>query len=203
MQARVNRTFRAALQKAALCVPDGIGVLWAGRLRGWPLRERVAGSDFVPRLASEAARQGWRIFFLGAAPGVAEQTAEILKRRNPGLRVAGCYAGSPARAEEDEIVARIQRTHADIVLVAYGAPKQDLWLARNLARTGAVVGVGVGGAFDFIAGLTRRAPRWMQNLGIEWLYRLINEPWRWRRQLVLPHFAALVLFKRDTLKRDL
>ncbi len=200
MKARSDAPFRATLQRAALCIPDGIGVLWAARLRGKRLRERVAGSDLVPQLSAEAARQGWRIFYLGAAPGVAEKAAAILAARYPGLIVVGCYAGSPAPEEEDDIVARVRASQADVLFVAYGAPKQDLWLERNLARTGAAVGVGVGGSFDFIAGVARRAPRWIQRIGLEWLYRLAREPWRWRRQLALPQFAWLVLTGRDAPK---
>jgi N-acetylglucosaminyldiphosphoundecaprenol N-acetyl-beta-D-mannosaminyltransferase len=197
MKARRDPNFRATLCRVALCIPDGIGVLWATRLRGKKLRERVAGSDLVPRLAAEAVQHGWRTFYLGAAPGVAEKAAAILAARYPGLNVAGCHAGSPAPEEEDDIAARVRAARTDILLVAYGAPKQDIWLDRNLARTGAAVGIGVGGSFDFIAGVSRRAPRWMQRLGLEWLYRLAREPWRWRRQLALPHFAWLVLTGRD------
>jgi N-acetylglucosaminyldiphosphoundecaprenol N-acetyl-beta-D-mannosaminyltransferase len=197
MKARADSAFRAALNRAALCVPDGIGVLWAVRLRGRRLRERVAGSDLVPLLSAEAARRGWRVFYLGAAPGVAERTAEILAARHPGLPVAGCYAGSPAPEEEDGIVARVRAARTDLLFVAYGAPRQDLWLDRNLARTGAAVGIGVGGAFDFVAGVATRAPRWVQRLGLEWLHRLACEPWRWRRQLALPAFAWRVLTGRD------
>jgi N-acetylglucosaminyldiphosphoundecaprenol N-acetyl-beta-D-mannosaminyltransferase len=202
MQARVDSDFRAVLNRAALCVPDGVGILWAGRRHGVRLRERVAGSDLVPGLATQAARYGWRVFFLGAAPGVAEETSALLQQRNPGLLVAGSYAGSPVVEEEDEIVARIRASRADIVFVAYGAPKQNIWLDRNLARTGAVVGIGVGGAFDFITGRARRAPLWIQRIGLEWLHRLVYEPWRWRRQLVLPKFALLVLLGRDGGSRD-
>jgi len=197
MKARADMQFRAVLNRIALCIPDGIGVLWAARMRGTRLRERVAGSDLVPRLAAEAATRGWRIFFLGAAPGVAEKTADILSRRNAGLQVGGCYAGSPALDEEDAIVERVRASRADLLFVAYGAPKQDLWLDRNLARTGATVGIGVGGSFDFVAGISHRAPRWVQRLGLEWLDRLIREPWRWRRQLALPHFVWLVLTRQD------
>lgn len=197
MKARRDANFRATLRRAALCIPDGIGVLWAARMRGTKLRERVAGSDLVPLLSAEAARRGWRVFYLGAAPGVAEKAAAILAVRYPGLNVAGCYAGSPAPEEEEAIVARVRASRADILFVAYGAPKQDLWLDRNLARTGAAVGIGVGGSFDFIAGVSRRAPRWIQRLGLEWLYRLAREPWRWRRQLALPQFAWLILTRQD------
>ncbi|MBN1486305.1 MAG: WecB/TagA/CpsF family glycosyltransferase [Anaerolineae bacterium] len=197
MGARKDSTFRAALQRAALCVPDSVGVLWAAKYKGHPLRERVAGSDLVPQLAQVAAQRGWRIFLLGAAPGVAEKAAAILTVRNPGLQVAGCYAGSPSPDEAAEIVARIRASAADIIFVAYGAPKQDLWLDKYLSQTGAAVGIGIGGAFDFIAGVSQRAPVWIQRLGLEWLHRLITQPWRWRRQLALPHFVALVLLGRD------
>ncbi|MDF1515464.1 MAG: WecB/TagA/CpsF family glycosyltransferase [Anaerolineae bacterium] len=197
VRSREEPQFRAALQKAALCIPDGIGVLWAARWQGTPLRERVAGSDLVPRLSQEAARTGWRVFFLGAAPGVADQTARILTARFPGLTVAGTYSGSPAVEEDDDIVSRIQASQADLLFVAYGAPNQDLWLSRNLVRTGAWVGIGVGGSFDFITGLQKRAPSWVQNIGMEWLYRLVREPWRWRRQLALPRYVWLILRASD------
>ena len=197
MRARDDAEFRACLEQASLCIPDGIGVLLAARLRGCRLRERVAGSDLVPRLAREAAAQGWRVFFLGAAPGISEETAARLLKAYPALQIAGCYAGSPHPDEDDDMVERVRAACSDLLLVAYGAPKQDLWLRRNLHRTGAAVGIGVGGSFDFIAGAARRAPRWAQRLGLEWLVRLIWEPWRWRRQLALPKFVWLILLGRD------
>lgn len=197
MRARQDIDFEAVLNRAALCIPDGIGIVWAARLRGSPLRERVTGSDLVPRLAREASEHGWRVFFLGAAPGVAQTAASILAKRHPELQIAGCHAGSPAPEEEAEIIKKVKETRADLLLVAYGAPKQDLWLARNLKYTGATVGIGVGGSFDFLAGVSRRAPRWMQRIGLEWLHRLIQEPGRWRRQMALPRFAWLVLTGQD------
>lgn len=196
MAARRDPAFRAVLERADLCLPDGVGITLAARYLGRPLRERVAGVDLVEALAARAARDGWRVFFLGAAPGVAERAASVLAARHPSLTVAGTYAGSPRREEEDHIVQQVQEAKADVLLVAYGAPAQDLWLARNLVRTGAKVGVGVGGAFDYIAGVVPRAPRWMRRVGLEWLYRLIRQPWRWRRQRVLPLYAILVLLSK-------
>ncbi len=149
MRARQDAGFEAVLRRAALCIPDGIGIVWAARLRRSALRERVAGSDLVPRLAREASEHGWRVFFLGAAPGVAQAAASILAGRHPGLQIAGCHAGSPAPEEEAGIVRRVKEARTDLLLVAYGAPKQDLWLARNLEHTGAAVGDRVGGSFDF------------------------------------------------------
>jgi N-acetylglucosaminyldiphosphoundecaprenol N-acetyl-beta-D-mannosaminyltransferase len=193
MEARRNAAFRAVLDAADLCLADGIGLVWAARRLGRPLPERVTGSDGVPLIAERAARAGWRIFFLGAAPGVARVAAGRLAQRYPGLQVAGAYAGSPADADAPAIIARIRAAQPDILFVAYGAPKQDLWIAKHGAAAGVPVMMGVGGSFDFIAGVQKRAPAWLQRLGLEWLYRLMTQPWRWRRQLALPRFAWAVL----------
>lgn len=196
MAARRNPPFRRVLEQASLCVPDGTGVLWAARRQGTPLRERVAGVDLVERIAERGSEHGWRIFFLGAAPGVAERAAKLLADRYPGLKIAGCYAGSPRPEEEDAILSQVQAARPDVLFVAYGAPRQDLWIARNQARSGVPVAVGVGGSFDFIIGESRRAPQWVQRTGLEWLHRLAREPWRLRRQMAIPHFMALVMLKR-------
>ena len=193
MAAGRDPIFSVVLERAALCMPDGVGLLWAARWLGHRLPERVTGSDGVPLIAERAAEKGWRLFFLGAAPGVAEQTAAILSARYPGLQVAGTYAGSPVAEEEEAIVGRVNAANADILLVAYGAPKQDKWIARNLPRLRVGVAMGVGGSFDFISGKAVRAPTWMRRLGLEWLHRLMREPWRWRRMVALPRFALAVL----------
>lgn len=194
--ARRDAGFRAVLNAAALSLPDGVGVLWAGRFIGRPFKERVTGVDTVQRVVALAAHKGYRLFFLGAAPGVAERMAAILKERFPGLKVAGTHAGSPRPDCEESIVSLVSVTRPDVLFVAYGAPQQDLWIARNLERLGVPVVMGVGGAFDFIAGEVRRAPAWIQRLGLEWLHRLWREPWRWRRMLALPGFVALVMRAR-------
>lgn len=196
MAARHDLPFRRVLEQASLCVPDGTGVLWAARRQGTPLRERVAGVDLVERIAERGSERGWRIFFLGAAPGVAECAAKLLAERYPGLKIAGCYAGSPRPEEEDAILSQVQAAQPDVLFVAYGAPRQDLWIARNQARSGVPVAIGVGGSFDFIIGEVRRAPQWVQRAGLEWLHRLAREPWRLRRQMAIPHFMALVMLKR-------
>lgn len=196
MEAQRNPEFRVVLHEAHLALPDGAGLLWASRLLGRPLRERVTGSDTLPLLAQMAARRGYRLYFLGAAPGVAEKAANVLRAANPGLKIVGAYAGSPARDEEDAIVARVVATRPDFLFVAYGAPRQDLWIHRNLTRLGVPVCMGVGGTFDFIAGVAVRAPLWMRRAGLEWLHRLWREPWRWRRMLALPRFALAVWRQR-------
>lgn len=197
MIARRDPIFSQILARADLCVPDGVGLLWASRFLGSPIPERVTGSDGVPLIAGRAAEKDWRIFFLGAAEGVAARAAEILGLRYAGLQVAGCYAGGPSEAEEDAIVAMINDSAADILFVAYGAPQQDKWIARNLPRLEVKVAMGIGGSLDFIAGVVPRAPRWMRRYGIEWLYRLIRQPWRLRRMSRLPRFVLAVLRERD------
>lgn len=197
MEARRNRAFREVLEQADLCIADGVGLLWAARRQGRPLPERVTGSDGVPLIAERAACCGWRLYLLGAAPGVADRAARVLADRYPGLQVVGTYAGSPSDEDAPEIVARIRRSAPDILLVAYGAPRQDLWIARHRDAVGVPVMMGVGGALDHIAGVRRRAPRWVQRLNLEWLFRLITQPWRWRRQLALPRFVWAVLTERS------
>lgn len=189
MIAQSNKQFNTVLANAALKIADGIGVVLASHILGHPLKERVAGVDMVMHMARIAQENNLRIFLLGAAPGVAERTAEILEEKNPGLKIAGTYAGSPRPEEEETICAIIEKVKPHILLVAYGPPKQDLWIARTMNRLQIPIAVGVGGSFDFIAGVAKRAPKWMQQLGLEWLHRLIREPWRWRRMLTLPQFA--------------
>lgn len=193
MMARSDPNFRNILKRADLCVPDGVGLLWAARRQGIEIPERVTGSDGVPVIAEHAAEYGWSLFLLGAAPGVAEEAAAVLCDRFPGLQIAGTYAGSPAPEEEDDIVRRINDSEADILLVAYGAPNQDKWIARNQPRLNVKMAMGIGGAFDFIAGRVPRAPERMRELGLEWLYRLYKQPWRIRRMMRLPRFLLAVL----------
>ena len=195
--ARRDPIFFNILNRAAICVPDGVGLLWASRRLGAPLPERVTGSDGVPLIARHAAEKGWKIFFLGAAAGIAERAAGILKAQNPQLIVSGTYGGSPAEREEDEIVKLINASGADILLVAFGAPQQDKWIARNLPRLEVSMAMGVGGSFDFIAGVVPRAPQWMRERGLEWLYRLLRQPWRLRRMLRLPRFVIAVLRQKQ------
>lgn len=199
MAAQGDEAFRRVLWQADLCLADGIGLVWASRWLGKPLPERVPGSELVYHLAQMAADNGWRLFLLGAAPGVAEAAAAVFQAQNPGLIVAGTYAGSPDLAENEAIVGMINESRADVLLVAYGAPRQDKWIARNRDAFDTVrVAMGVGGALDFVSGRAVRAPRWLQKLGLEWLHRLVREPWRWRRMLALPRFVVWVVFRQGS-----
>jgi len=196
MIARRDPNFRNILKRADLCIPDGVGLLWAAKHKGTPLPERVTGSDGVPMIAEFAAKNGWRLFFLGAAEGIAEKAAQILCEKHPGLQIVGTYAGTPSAEEEDAIVEKINASEADILLVAYGAPQQDKWIARNNTRLNVKMAMGVGGSFDFIAGVIPRAPGWMRAAGLEWLFRLIRQPWRIGRMMRLPRFVWAVLRNR-------
>ena len=197
MIARNDPVFFQILRRADLCVPDGVGLLWASRILGSPIPQRVTGSDGVPLIARHAAERGWRIFLLGAAEGIAAEAAGVLNRRHPALQIAGCYAGSPSEAEEDAIVALVNQSAVDILFVAYGAPEQDKWIARNLPRLQVKMAMGIGGSLDFIAGVVPRAPAWMRRYGLEWLYRLMRQPWRFRRMLRLPRFVCAVWLARN------
>lgn len=189
MAAQQNTAFRQLLQRADLCVADGVGLLFAARWQARPLPERVPGVELSVALAQRAAERGWRIYLLGAAPGVAEAAAVVLQQRFPALQIAGCHAGTPQAADAPGIVERIRDAQPHILLVAYGAPAQDLWIAHYQPQLQVPVAIGVGGLFDFLSGRVPRAPEWMRRLGIEWLFRLLRQPWRWRRMLSLPRFA--------------
>ncbi len=198
MRAQNDAEFKTVLDCTSLNVPDGIGLLWAARLKHQSLRERVAGSDLVPLICRDAAELGWRCYFLGAANGIADEAARLMQARFSKMQIAGAYAGSPDPTQDSDIVQRIANAKADIVFVAYGAPAQDKWLARNLPRIAqftqnGIVGIGVGGTFDFIVGKRKRAPVWMQRLSLEWLHRLTQDPSRWRRQYWLPFLIRVLL----------
>jgi N-acetylglucosaminyldiphosphoundecaprenol N-acetyl-beta-D-mannosaminyltransferase len=183
MAAQRNPNFREILNAADLVLPDGVGLLWAARWQGQVLPERVAGSDLIYHIAERAGQHGWRLYFLGAAESVAEYAADRLQTLYPGWHLAGTWAGSPRPEDEELIVARIRQARPDVLLVAFGAPAQDMWIAHHKARLGVPVSMGVGGAFDFVAGTAKRAPAWVQRLGLEWAHRLVRQPWRWRRIL--------------------
>ena len=195
MAAQHDTAFRHTINSAALVIADGIGVVWATHFVHAPAPERITGTDTLVELAKRCAAKGYHLYLLGAAPGVAQQAGARLQALAPGLELAGTYAGSPAPGEEDTIIERIRAADADVLCVAYGAPAQDLWIRRNLSRLPVAVAMGVGGAYDFLSGRQRRAPYIMQRMGLEWLYRLYREPWRWRRMLAIPRFMLQVILR--------
>jgi exopolysaccharide biosynthesis WecB/TagA/CpsF family protein len=173
-----------SLRRSRLVLNDGVGLSLAARMRGERFPENLNGSDFTVRLLQLAASRGWGVFFLGGEPGVAEVAACRLEERVAGLRVVGVCHGFTD--ESDKVLAqRVRDAGATLLVVALGNPLQEIWLDRNLEATGALVGIGVGAFLDFTAGRVRRAPRWMNALGMEWCFRLLQEPRRlWRRYIV-------------------
>lgn len=188
MSTRRSRPFAHLVACADLVTADGVGVLWASRRLGRPLPERVAGVDLVTAVLAEGAAAGWSVFFLGAAPGVAEEAAAVAERRYPGIRAAGARHGYFPREEEDRVVAEVAAAAPDVLLVALGSPRQEEFIAHHREQLNAAVAIGVGGTFDVLAGRARRAPAWLRRMGLEWLYRVVRDPRRFKRVLAIPAF---------------
>jgi N-acetylglucosaminyldiphosphoundecaprenol N-acetyl-beta-D-mannosaminyltransferase len=196
--AQNNPEFARALAESDLNLPDGANLLRAAQAQGTPLRERVAGTDFIWYLCSVAAVCGWKIFLLGGRDGVGGLAAARLQARYRKLKIVGLFEGTPEPGEENAILARVNESGADMLFVAYGAPVQDLWIERNRDKLLEVrVAIGVGGALDFIAKRVRRAPSWMQKMGLEWLFRLTMQPWRAKRQWALVVFTRMMVRQRQ------
>jgi N-acetylglucosaminyldiphosphoundecaprenol N-acetyl-beta-D-mannosaminyltransferase len=192
---------REIINSADLVTPDGIGIVWAGRKLGFDVKERVTGIDLFYRLCSQAPKQGWKVYLLGSAPGVAEAAANQLAAAYPGLQICGTHHGYFSEADMPVILQEIRQAAPHILFVALGAPKQEIWIKNYKQELGVPACVGVGGSLDVIAGNKKRAPEWMIKLNLEWLYRLLSEPSRIQRQLVLPKFVGLVL-KNQAGKRN-
>jgi len=196
MKARYDPVLTEILQRADLVVADGIGVVWAASLLRQEVPERIPGIELAEALLARAAEKNWRVFLLGGEPGVAEKAAGALKDRWPELRIAGTHHGFFRDAEEEAVLNSLRAARPDILLAALGVPRQEKWLAAHLAQLKIPVAVGVGGSFNVWAGVDKRAPRWMINLNLEWLYRLVRQPWRIKRVAVLPVFVLAVLRER-------
>jgi len=197
--ARKNPELNAIYNEADIVTADGVPVVWASRLLSEPIRGRVTGLDLLPAFSEFSAENGYSFFFLGAAEGVADQLSEKLKRTYPKLNVAGTWS-PPFRdqftdEENREMIERINQSGADVLWVSLTAPKQDFWIARHFSKLNVSVAIGVGAAFDVIAGNIPRAPLWMQRNGLEWLYRLVKEPGRLSKRYLIeaPQFIPLIV----------
>lgn len=185
--ANKNEDYKKILNSADLALPDGVGLTTLARLIGKGLKQRVTGTDFVENVSERVAKKPIIIGFLGGQPGVAEKASECLKVRFPGLKVA--FAISDL-ASNDSFIKSLK---CDMLFVALGAPKQEKWIAENLEKLPVKAAMGVGGALDYISGAVPRAPRLIRNLGFEWLFRLVIQPWRLKRQLRLITFIKLMI----------
>jgi N-acetylglucosaminyldiphosphoundecaprenol N-acetyl-beta-D-mannosaminyltransferase len=205
--AEENLDLRDAYRDASLSVADGMPLIWLSRLMQVPLPEKISGSDLVEPLMERAAAQGWRVSFLGGAPGVGEAAAEVLRRRYSGLRIAGALSPEMGfdkdPAKNAALLQRLREQKPDLVLVALGCPKQELWMHQNLVHYAPAVALGIGATLDFIAGRVRRAPQWMSKAGLEWLYRLAQEPTRMAsRYLVRDRAFVGVAWRMLTAPKD-
>jgi N-acetylglucosaminyldiphosphoundecaprenol N-acetyl-beta-D-mannosaminyltransferase len=200
-----HEAFRKVLNTAGVALCDGAGLFWGGKLLGKTIKERITGVDFMENLCKESVRKAVTVGFLGGRNGVAERAAECLVKKYPGLRVAFVgeewpqkvakpQSGTVAKKENHSVSLKLWNSDTiDILFVAYGFPKQEEWIAEHLDKLPVRVMMGVGGAFDYVSGEVSRAPQFLRDLGLEWLYRLIRQPWRLKRQLVLPQFFLTVL----------
>jgi len=198
VMAEHDERFRTAYAAASLSLVDGTPVLWASRLLRTPLPMKISGSDLVMPLLRRAAERGYRVYFLGGAEGVAELAKSKLEAALPGIQIVGTDASRidvNALAESDEVAERIRLAQPDLVLVALGAPKQEIWSYTRADRLKPAVLIGVGASLDFVAGIQKRAPSWMSKAGLEWLYRLAQEPRRLAARYLLrdPEFCLILL----------
>ena len=197
MMAQEDTELAAALASAALVVPDGAGVVWAARYNQQPVAERVAGFDLTQHLLEVSARKGYRIFFFGGAPGVADTAAEVAGKLYPGIHVVGIINGFFQIDDHLRIIEQIKKAKPHILIVALGVPKQEKWLHKHLAILEVPVCMGVGGTLDVMAGISKRAPLWMQKSCLEWLYRLLCQPERIGRMVALPKFVWKVVSAKN------
>jgi len=193
LAAEKDPELRAVIENASLVVPESSGILWASRRLGAPLSGIVPGIDLLTSICAQVASERRSVYLLGARPGAADRAAIELTRHCSGLQIAGTRHGYFSQAEETNIIAAIRKASPTFLFVGMAIPHQEKWIARHLVALNVPVVMGVGGSFDVLSGQLDRAPAWMQRAGIEWAYRLMQEPWRWRRIAQLPVFAWKVL----------
>jgi N-acetylglucosaminyldiphosphoundecaprenol N-acetyl-beta-D-mannosaminyltransferase len=180
-----NKSYANILKKANLILRDGSGISWAAEKKGVHPKYNFVGTDFIPEFCKITSEKVYRIFLLGARPGIAELAAKSLSAKAPGIKITGCHHGYFSKDKEKHIIDIINNSKSDILLVAFGNPKQEIWIVKNLSHLKVPVCIGVGALFDYLSGNVKRAPRWMIHLGIEWIFRLFIEPKRlWKRYLI-------------------
>ncbi len=203
VMAALNRPdFMRAMKQADLIVPDGTGVVWAARYVGNPVSERVAGFDLMHDLLEAGQLRGWRVYLLGASPDVVRAANESLTARYPGVRFEGLRIGYFSAEQDGEVIGRIREAAPDLLFVARSMEGQEPWIAKHRGELNIPVMMGVGGSFDVISGKLKRAPRLFQKLRLEWFYRLLQEPWRFRRMLDLPKFVFKVMRDKEHVQNN-
>ena len=195
-----DETFRQLLNQASLILPDGAGVILGAKILGTPLKQKVAGIEFGDELCAELAKTGGSVYFLGSKPGIAELAAHNQAAKHPGLVICGTADGY--FKDETAVVEKINEAKPDLLFVCLGAPKQERFMKNHLHELNAGLMIGLGGSLDGYAGVVKRAPRWMINLSLEWLYRLIKEPRRLGRMMRLPKFVLICMKEKVRRKKN-
>ncbi|MBR8837612.1 MAG: WecB/TagA/CpsF family glycosyltransferase [Stigonema ocellatum SAG 48.90 = DSM 106950] len=198
MQAERNTTLAKTIQNAELVIPDGAGIVLYLRLLLWQKVQRIPGIELAETLLREVGRRSIdaKVFFYGGSPGVAAKAADFWLSQNPSLIIVGTHSGYHSTAQEEELRQTLAQLQPQVIFVGLGVPRQELWIAQNRHLCPQAIWMGVGGSFDIWSGTKSRAPAWLGRYNLEWLYRLYQEPWRWRRMLALPEFALKALFYR-------
>ena len=191
-QASRNEKMREVINQAQLVTADGSGVVWASKQLGEPLAERVTGIDLVNSICEASAQYGWKLYILGSAPGVADTASKNICAKYPGCNIIGTHHGYFDAEQEQNILAELRELKPDVLFVALGAPKQEYWIADHIKQLGIPVGMGIGGSMDVLSGNVKRAPKWMQKMSLEWFYRFLIQPTRWKRMMALPKFMLAV-----------
>ena len=191
-QASQNEKMKQIINQAQMVTADGSGVVWASKELGKPLSQRVTGIDLVNSICKASAEKGWKLYILGSAPGVADTAAGNIRKAFPGCNIIGTHHGYFDAKEEEDILAELRELKPDVLFVALGAPKQEYWIAEHVPGLGIPVAMGIGGSMDVLSGNVKRAPKWMQKMSLEWLYRVIIQPTRFKRILALPKFMLAV-----------
>lgn len=196
MMAQKDKEYMEILNNTDLNVPDGSGIVFASKVFKNPLSERVAGFDLMMEFIKDISSRNIKIYLLGSAPQIAEQARVNLEKLYPSVKIVGTHHGYFTDEEENKIIEEINNKGTEVLFVALGAPKQEKWIYKNRNKLKVKIAMGVGGSFDVIAGKAKRAPYLYRKLGLEWLYRLIKEPWRYKRMMALPRFALKVLLHK-------
>lgn len=205
MEAKKDESLKKILNDGSIVIPDGIGLIYAAKIKKKNLPERVTGCDISFKMLELAQREEYSIFLLGGKEGVAKEAGENLKKDYPNIKLAGvqngyfkgAHIGYSNHEEEKTIIETINNSGADILFVGLGAPKQEIWINENKGKLNCKVVIGNGGTVDILAGRIERAPEFFQKLGLEWLYRLVKDPKRIKRQMVIPLFILTILFSRE------
>jgi N-acetylglucosaminyldiphosphoundecaprenol N-acetyl-beta-D-mannosaminyltransferase len=198
MSCQNDKQLRSIIDEAGLITADGIGIVMVSRIKGGHLPERVTGCDLLIKLLEAGNHKKWSFYFLGADEVTSKKASEVITQTYPNVSILGRHHGFFKQNEEAKIVEEIESLKPDVLIVALGAPYAELWIHKHKLSLNAKIAMGVGGSLDVIAGKVKRAPEIWQRLHAEWLYRLMKQPSRWRRQLILPRFALRAIFFKES-----